>query len=165
MTVHRLGARVPPPSGLHRYSVIRIRLSPTRSHRRQGAVFPSSAERETSVSSGIAGSNHGDIQRARTDAGRRDHLVRSLSVGLVASRAATAVRERTTVDQVRFGLCVGRARGRHATMDGWQVVECQQSVGQLFNLPGNGRETRREWLCGAVGGLESGENAGERSRE
>ena len=47
-------------------------------------------------------------------------------------------------------------------MDRWQVVECQQSFGQLFDLPGNGREARREWLYGAFSGLESWENAGER---
>jgi hypothetical protein len=95
----------------------------------------------------VTDKHDGYLLRPRTDACRCDKVVRSLSSRSSAPRPTQIIREGETVHKVRIGLCLGRAGSRNAKMDRWEVVECKQSLGKLFNVPRDGGQERRRPVC------------------
>ena len=76
---------------------------------------------------------------------RSSSLKRAASVA--ASSPAKIVGEGEAVDKVGIGVCLGRAGSRYAKMDGWEVMEREQSFGELSHIPGDGGQAWRWSIC------------------
>lgn len=87
---------------------------------------------------------HGDLPRPRPHPQRCHHSVRGLPHWHITARPAPPVRKGAPADQVGLSIRVGRARGRHETMDRRKIMERQPRLWQLPHIPRNGGQARRQ---------------------
>lgn len=102
--------------------------------------LPPSAHSTTApTTNGCATKQHdGDIPRYCADTRRRNKTVRGLQIGSAAACAAQVIRKGTPVHPDWLRVRVGRERSRHAEVDRRKIVERQQSIGKLPDVPGDG---------------------------
>ena len=107
----------------------------------------------------------GYLSRPCTDSRRRNQAIRSLPSWVIASSTKKTVREGKTTNQVRIGICLGRARSRYAKVDRWQVLECKQSLRKLLDIPRDGGQAWRWTVCTAASEKNWREDARQRKRQ